>query len=124
MAVSTIDSDKVSKDMSINHESILSVPSNDTEILMEAEQQNLQLQLKYQNRRPYKRGIDKFREVMQLSKPPLYKILKLHEVKDEIFKDIHEFWLTVDCNAQIPQEALNFDKGEMITIMNYVIMQA
>jgi len=47
MAVSTIDSAMVSKDMAINHESILSVPSNDTEILMEAEQQNLQLQLKY-----------------------------------------------------------------------------
>jgi hypothetical protein len=32
--------------------------------------------------------------------------------------------LTVDVNAKIPDEARHFDKGEMITILNYVVMQA
>ena len=61
---------------------------------------------------------------MLKGKPPLEKILGLHKVKEAIFSDIHEFWRTVDADAQVPQEALNFDKGEMITIMNYIIMQA
>jgi hypothetical protein len=59
----------------------------------------LNLQLKYQNKQPYASAIRKTREVMESLKAPMQKILELHEIKEAIYKDIHEFWLTVDVNA-------------------------
>jgi len=73
---------------------------------------------------PYASAIAKAKEIFSANTSPCAKLLGLHDIKKAIFEDIEEFWLSVDMQGEIPNEAANFDKGEMLTLLNYILMQA
>ena len=91
---------------------------------VECEELFLQVQKKYQDTVPYAKAIQKTKEILNANSSPCAKLLGLHEIKKAIFQDIEDFWLSVDMQGEIPNEASNFDKGEMLTILNFILMQA